>query len=97
VLDKFCPSGFANYTVEAEYADSNLLPNQLMTRADFLLEILGIWEQLRTKVSPHLQELAKEIDLVIRYTQNIYSVSELTDFSYLDEELRSATSFIKTP
>lgn len=83
-LSAFCPEGFTHYVVEAECWSSRLEPDTLMTRGEFLVELLGIWEGLKAKLPMGLGgTLDKEIDLVIEYTKNAYSARELMNMEYL--------------
>lgn len=87
-LSTICPTDFDYFAVQADYTQDYLLPNQQMTRAEFLIELLDIWQAMRNRVSPHLKELGAELDLVMDYTRNIYSVRELADISYLEEGIK---------
>jgi hypothetical protein len=89
-ITSYCPPGYDFYQINADYSGSSLSPDTRMTRAEFLIEILDIWESLSEKTNPLLKEIKHEIELVLKYTRNIYSVCELADISYLDKHMEAA-------
>jgi len=82
-LESVCTDVFSFFLVQIDYTNGPLDPNQLMTRGEFYIELLDIWETMRTRISPHLKELGEELDKVIEYTQNAYCAHELVDLDYL--------------
>lgn len=85
-LYTYCESGFSHYRVEVDYTAGTLLPDTLMTRAEFLMELLDIWGTMRTRLSPALTKtVGKDLDLVLKLTRSVYSVGELADMGYLEK------------
>ena len=77
---------FKYYVIKVDYTAGKLLPTDTMTRAEFLMELLDIWETMRVRLSPHLSTtIGAELDTVINHTRNVYASAELADLSYLEE------------
>lgn len=84
-LSEVCPIGYNFYQVKADYTEGRLLPDALMTRGQFLLELLEIWGTMKNRLSSALSKTTgAELDLVMEYTKNVYSVNELIDLTYME-------------
>lgn len=74
----------SHLVVGVEYSYTHLNPNDKMSRAEFLLELLGVWEGMKARLSPALKgPIGAELDLVMDYTKNAYQVTELYDIQKL--------------
>lgn len=93
-LYTYCPKFIAFYKVIVSYTDEKLMHQDLMTRGEFVMELLNIWETMRAKLSPNFTVINAELDTVIAYTKAAYLTEELGDITYLEKQDSSITTGI---
>lgn len=86
-LSDFCRPGFSSFEISGDYKSTDASPDELMTRAEFVFETLGIWERMLGQLSPlQRQNIGTELDTAASVLRRTYMVEELGDISYLEEE-----------
>lgn len=82
-LYDFCPKGYDHYEVVVNYTQDSLLPDQLMTRGDFVMELLAKWQAIEDSL-PERSALRSRFQVASTLLQGTYATHELTDLSYLE-------------
>ena len=88
-LDNFAVPEFDLYMIEGTFQPPKHDPAQLMTRAEFMVDLLDRVDSFAEalKYSPNLYEQVRaEADVAGHYIKGAFDITELADLSYLESE-----------
>lgn len=86
MLSVECENTALLYLVTAHYY-SNIKPEQLMTRAQFVIEVQDKWEAMLRLLPPTLRaSFGPEIEIATAYLRGTYTVDELGGIGYLENQ-----------
>jgi hypothetical protein len=92
-LDYYSVEGYSVYMVEGTYDVPTYDPDEKLTRAEFLVDLLDRLDSFAEslKYSPALYEQVRaEVDTSQHYLRGAFDIAELADLSYLSEETENA-------
>jgi hypothetical protein len=88
-LDYYAVPGYSTYMIEAVHDAPKYDPNEKLTRAEFLVDLLDRLDSFAEslKYSPALYEQVRaEVDTSQHYLKGAFDVAELANLSYLEIE-----------
>ena len=87
-IAQHCPTGYEHFEVKVAYTVPHLDPNQTMTRAEFVIELLDLWEAMQKTLPGEKRESTGRIFTdASELLRSTYQVEDLADLDYLEMSL----------
>jgi hypothetical protein len=86
-LSDFCETEWDDFCICIQYTQDGYLPTDTLTRAEFIMQTLDIWEHMYERTRTVNPKMAEEIQIASSYLRGTYKVEELMNIGSTANEI----------